>query len=193
MCVHVGGMGVRPDSWRKHLEEEGPCTIPSLRSNSRVRAARRTTAWLPLPQTGSCTPVCNARYGFSAHGESFGNVFDQGLQSALAGEAYCQVAHATVADMLAHLQAQIDTKSQTFINCQWLAWCAGGCLAMGGLAHNGDMLTPDPYSCVFFNDGWMQRYVKALVPWRCLTLCFEPTNISICNTKRAKPPLTVTK
>ncbi len=94
--------------------------------------------------------------------------------------------------MLAHLQAQIDTKSQTFINCQWLAWCAGGCFAMGGLAHNGDMLTPEPYSCVFFNDGWMQRYVKALVPWRCLTLCFEPANISICNAKRAKPLITVT-
>lgn len=128
---------------------------------------------------GELYPCLQCSGWFSAHGESFGNVFDQGSQSALAGEAYCQVAHATVADMLAHLQAQIDTKSQTFINCQWLAWCAGGCLAMGGLAHNGDMLTSDPYSCVFFNGGWIQRYVKALVPWRCLTLCLEPTNISI--------------
>lgn len=26
----------------------------------------------------------------------------------------------------------------------------------------------------------------------CEALCFEPANISICNTKRTKPPLTVT-
>lgn len=50
-----------------------------------------------------------------------------------------------------------------------VTWCAGGCPAMGGLANNGDMLTPDPYNCTFFNNGWIGRYVKALAPWRCLS------------------------
>lgn len=98
-----------------------------------------------------------------------GTFFNQGLQHALAGEAYCRVAHATVADKLAHLQARIDAQPQTCIDCQWLTWCAGGCPAMGALANDGDMLTPDPYNCAFFNDGWIGRYVKALAPWRCLS------------------------
>ena len=118
---------------------------------------------------GELYPCLQCSGWFSAHGESFGNVFDQGLQNALAGEAYCQVAHATVGDKLAHLQRRIDTQPQTCNDCQWLTWCAGGCPAMGGLANNGDMLTPDPYSCAFFNDGWIQRYTKALAPWRSLT------------------------
>lgn len=74
------------------------------------------------------------------------------------------------------LQAANDHSACSCSECPWFAWCAGGCPALGALAHGGDMLAPDPTSCEFFHNGWPERFAQALAPWHCLN---PPTEIPI--------------
>ena len=119
---------------------------------------------------GELYPCLQCSGWYSAHGVSFGNVFEDGFDAAIVGESYCQVAHATIADKIAHLrQPGSRGRSRSCAECRWLTWCAGGCPALGTLISNGDTLAPDPCACKFFDASWPARFAQNLSPWRCLS------------------------
>ena len=140
---------------------------------------------------GELYPCLQCSGWFSAHGVSLANVFKEGLHESILSPAYYAIAHATVADKIEHQlkygnendvsraaegsdlceegSYPFEKGAARCADCPWLKYCGGGCPALGGLVHQGDMLMPDFSSCSFFFDGWYKRFMDALSPWECLS------------------------
>lgn len=49
-------------------------------------------------------------------------------------------------------------------NCRFFENCQGGCAALSML-FGGNLLAPDDYKCAFFENGYYEKYLKALEGW----------------------------
>ncbi|MDO4538076.1 MAG: radical SAM protein [Coriobacteriales bacterium] len=110
---------------------------------------------------GQVYPCLQYSGTMSAWGVTLGNALEEGLLKLMQEGPYSYVAHACVADRLAHKVKCAD--------CKWLTWCAGGCPALAYLFSEGDFLAHDPSACRFFEDGWFDRFAQALEGWACRT------------------------
>lgn len=107
---------------------------------------------------GQVCPCLQYSGTLNAHGISLGNALESGLLPLLREGRYFEVAHATIGDRLA--------RGEKCASCEWNTWCAGGCPALGFLASGcTDFLAHDPTSCIFFENGWFDRFAEALSDW----------------------------
>ena len=92
-----------------------------------------------------------------ARGVCLGNALESGLLPLLQQGSYCELAHARVSDRL--------SRGGKCASCRWHTWCTGGCPALGYLEDGTDFLAYDPTACLFFENGWAERFEKALPDW----------------------------
>lgn len=107
--------------------------------------------------TGAVYPCLQMSGWMEAHGRSFGNVKEQGLQSLLQSGTYLDDVCATIGDML-----KVNKKC---VECPHLTYCRGGCRAIAVLTSDGDMLAPDPWKCFFFEHGYIEKCEKVLTSY----------------------------
>ena len=113
---------------------------------------------LAVGATGELYPCMQMSGWLAAHGRSFGNVKEQGLQSALQSGACLHEVCATIGDML--------KVNQKCAECPHLVHCRGGCRAIALLLSDGDSRAPDLWKCIFFREGYLEKFQKALEPYK---------------------------
>ena len=107
--------------------------------------------------SGAVYPCLQMSGWMEAHGKSFGNAKEQGLQSLLQSGKYLDDVCATIGDML-----KVNKKCA---ECAYLKACRGGCRAIAVLTSGGDMMAADPWKCFFFEHGYIEKCEKALAPY----------------------------
>ncbi|MGN0813049.1 MAG: radical SAM protein [Candidatus Coproplasma sp.] len=116
---------------------------------------------IAVAANGEVYPCMQMSGWMEAHKISFGNVKKDGLQSILQSGVYMDEVCATIGDML-----KVNKKCA---ECPHLTYCRGGCRALGGLTHNGDLRAPDLWKCFFFENGYDKKCEQALAPYKNLT------------------------
>ena len=110
---------------------------------------------------GNIYPCLQYSGTMDARGVSLGNVLERGLTPLLQGGSYFRLAHARVSERL--------IRGEKCASCPWHPWCAGGCPALGYLSSGTDFLAHDPTACLFFEDGWPERFENELEGWMNMT------------------------
>lgn len=110
---------------------------------------------------GNVYPCLQMSGWLEARGKHFGNVKEQGLQSVLQGGDYMNSVCATIGDMV-----KVNEKCR---NCEYLAYCRGGCRAIGLLTSNGNAFAPDLWKCYFFEHEYIEKCENALKPYKNIT------------------------
>ena len=119
--------------------------------------------------TGAVYPCLQMSGWMEAHGRSFGNVKERGLQALLQSGAYLDDVCATIGDML-----KVNEKCA---ECPHLTYCRGGCRAIAVLTSDGDMLAPDPWKCFFFEHSYIEKCEEMLTPYINRTAVVEKKEI----------------
>lgn len=117
---------------------------------------------MAVAANGEVYPCMQMSGWMEAHKVSFGNVKKQGLQPLLQSGVYMDEICATIGDMI-----KVNKKCA---ECPHLTYCRGGCRALGGLTHNGDLRAPDLWKCFFFENGYVEKCEKALSPYKNFTV-----------------------
>ncbi|MGN1100354.1 MAG: hypothetical protein ACI4S9_08395, partial [Christensenellales bacterium] len=68
--------------------------------------------------------------------------------------------------------------------CAHLTYCRGGCRAIGILTSGGDMRAPDLWKCYFFENGYIEKCVKALSPYINLTDIDKRGGAAVCREEK---------
>jgi len=115
---------------------------------------------ISVQANGEMAP-CAPLGGYFAHYNiHMGNVHTEKLKDLLSGgRLFSSITH-TVGEKL-----QVSTKCGS---CRYAKNCQGGCPALS-LLTGGSMLSPDLYKCVFFENGYYEKYCSVMEGWRNLT------------------------
>ncbi len=90
------------------------------------------------------------------HGVHLGNVHEKGLRELLTEGPFIDIITSTVGDKL--------QQNQKCASCRYVKECQGGCPALS-LVSGGSVYSSDNYKCVFFRNGYAEKYRKALEGW----------------------------
>ncbi|MBQ9614356.1 MAG: radical SAM protein [Lachnospiraceae bacterium] len=95
--------------------------------------------------------LCNAIAGYTkAVGIDWGNVFRDDLHTLLCEGPFIDQCSRTI--------GQLKKQSPMCMQCKWARQCHFGCRAEA-LAYNGELNSPDNRMCVFFKQGYYQRFM----------------------------------
>ena len=120
-----------------------------------------TRGMIAVAADGEVYPCMQMSGWMKAHNVTFGNVKKDGLQSVLQSSAYLDTVCATVGDMI--------KVNQKCAQCKYLKYCLCGCPAISALTSGGNFLSPDPWKCFFFEQGYVEKFENSLVPYVNLT------------------------
>ena len=120
-----------------------------------------TRGMIAVAADGEVYPCMQMSGWMKAHNVTFGNVKKDGLQSILQSSAYLDTVCATVGDMF--------KVNQKCARCKHLKYCLCGCPAISVLTSGGNFLSPDPWKCFFFEQGYVEKFENSLVPYVNLT------------------------
>lgn len=96
--------------------------------------------------------LCNAITGYTkAEGCDWGNVFRDDLHTILREGPFIDQCSRTV--------GQLKKQNPMCMQCEWVRRCQFGCRAEA-LAWGGDLNAPDKRMCVFFKQGYYQRFME---------------------------------
>ena len=158
------GLGLELNIWHViTMEPERKAySLDRVRCDSRTyrdfRPVCPTINGMPtIAANGNIYPCLQYSGTTEARGVSLGNVVKDGLLPLLKKGVYYDIVHARVSDRLSK-----DYKCAT---CEWHTWCNGGCPALGYLFDGKDFLAYDPTACVYFENGWPERFEKSLQGW----------------------------
>ena len=118
---------------------------------------------------GEVYPCMQMSGWMKAHNVTFGNVKKDGLQSVLQSSAYLDTVCATVGDMI--------KVNQKCAQCKYLKYCLCGCPAISVLTSGGNFLSPDPWKCFFFEQGYVEKFEKMLTPYINRTAVIEKKEV----------------
>ena len=94
--------------------------------------------------------LCNAVSGFTkALGLEWGNVFTDDVHALLREGPFIDQCRYTI--------GQMKKLNPCCLSCEWIKHCRLGCRAEA-LAYNGEINSPDRRMCVFFKEGYYQRF-----------------------------------
>ena len=149
-------IGLLPEQQSYYLK---PVKFASTERRGEGYCCNCTHSMVAVTSDGEIIP-CNQMSGyFLKNGISMGNVHQTPLRDLLGGGTYVKAANMTVRDLG---NSECGT-------CRHLAYCGGGCRALGLLYSGRGELTgltcEDVTKCRFFEDGWYQRIVQALPGW----------------------------
>ena len=100
---------------------------------------------------------CSAFAGYNERqGIRMENVKSQGLQKTLQGGSFLTA--------ITHTVGEKRKANEKCGSCRFFENCQGGCPALSVLT-GGGMLAPDAYKCIFFENGWYERFCEALDGW----------------------------
>lgn len=95
--------------------------------------------------------LCNAISGFTkALGLEWGNVFTDDIHALLREGPFIEQCKCTI--------GQMKKQTPECQKCEWVRHCQYGCRAEA-LAYNGEINSPDKRMCVFFKQGYYQRFM----------------------------------
>jgi radical SAM protein with 4Fe4S-binding SPASM domain len=97
---------------------------------------------------------------FMEKGISLANVKEKSLREIITKSDYCDIATAPLLSLI--------IKNDKCASCKYIKACAGGCPALGLLYSNppGNMFHEDVTKCVFFENGWYDRVLRAMDDWK---------------------------
>lgn len=101
-----------------------------------------------------CAPLAGL---YGTLGIRMDNVKEVGLQKAMTGGVFV--------DALTHTCGEKLQKNRKCGSCKWGKNCQGGCPAMSSL-YDGSLLGTDTTKCVFFENGWYEKYAAVMEGWR---------------------------
>ena len=101
-----------------------------------------------------CAPLAGL---YGNMGIRMDNVKEVGLQKAMTGGVFV--------DALTHTCGEKLQKNKKCGSCKWGKNCQGGCPAMSSL-YDGSLLGTDTTKCVFFKNGWYEKYAAVMEGWR---------------------------
>lgn len=128
-----------------------------------------TRGMIAVAADGEVYPCMQMSGWMKAHNISFGNVKKQGLQSILQSGVYLDEVCATIGDMI--------KVNQKCARCKHLKYCLCGCPAISVLTSGGNFLSPDPWKCFFFEQGYVEKFEKMLTPYINRTAVIEKKEV----------------
>lgn len=125
---------------------------------------RGTRGMVCVTSTGMVVPCMQFSGYYEEHGIKMENVHDTPLREILTGSEY-------LTDVCTNLYKfrKANTKCD---NCEYFRWCTGGCPALG-LLFTGDRRGSDISKCLFYQNGWYEKSVRAMEGWRNTTTVKE--------------------
>ena len=110
---------------------------------------------------GSIVPCSAYGKAFAGQGSHFGNVRETGLKELFT--------RGTLVDVLAAGTEEKLRKSETCAACAYMEYCQGGCPAMAAFLSQS-MFAPDETKCVFFRQGYYEKYCACMEGWNNVSL-----------------------
>lgn len=104
-------------------------------------------------ETAPCAPLGGY---FALHGIHMGNVHNESLKDLLKGGKLVSGITHTVAEKL--------RENKKCGACRYAKSCQGGCPALSILS-GGSMLSSDKYKCVFFENGYYEKFCETMEGW----------------------------
>jgi len=111
------------------------------------------TKMIAVGSNGNVYPCLQSQGYFDQHEMVLGNVISDGLKNILEKSKYKDLILLTAKDKL--------EAGATCKECEFLEACAGGCPAMA-LLSSGDYLLADKSKCVFFKQGYYDKFVSVI-------------------------------
>ena len=109
---------------------------------------------MPFVASNGSLTLCNQISGWeAAHGVEHGNVYETPLTELLSDSPFTH--------QLLVTRAQVREHNPQCTECTFKSMCGCGCRAVA-LAVTDDLLAADPTQCVFFKDGYHERFVQVL-------------------------------
>ena len=129
-------------------------TFPGCRGNRGMVAVTSSGDVVPCMQASGYLMQLNIHLG---------NLHTDRLKDLLTSGAYLDNVCTTVGD--------VHKNNPECAACKWFKYCTGGCRAMGLLnsGKRADFCGEDITKCLFFENGWYERTVKALAEWKNLS------------------------
>ncbi len=105
-------------------------------------------------------PACKCRGYYEEHGIHLGNLGETPLKELLTSSDY-------LTEVCTNLH-KFRKANKKCDECKYFRWCCGGCPALGWL-FSGDKRGSDLTKCLFYENGWYEKCVRAMDGWRNLT------------------------
>ena len=118
-----------------------------------------------VTSAGDVVPCLQMSGYYEEHGIHLGNLVKTSLKELLIGSDYL----AEVCTNL-HKFRKANTKCD---ECKYFRWCNGSCPALG-LLFTGDRRGSDLSKCLFYENGWYEKCVKAMDGWYNLSEIQKP-------------------
>lgn len=184
---NAGGMSLPLDEYYRFsadfakMYKEGGINAPVMIWQSMYLNGKRKTWTCYAAKAGNCNydedaPACSAMYQkpavlangdiipcaplagpYGNAGIRMDNVKEAGLQKAMTGGVFV--------DALTHTAGEKLRENKKCGSCRWAKNCQGGCPAMS-FVFDGSLLGSDPTKCIFFNNGWYEKYAAVMDGWR---------------------------
>ena len=126
----------------------------------RYAVCRGARGMVAVTSSGEVVPCMQASGYLQMVGVSYGNLHRDRLKDILTFGSYFDTVSMPVGEL-----RRINKKCGS---CKWFACCAGGCRALG-LLYSGekhDYCGVDPTKCIFFKNGWYEKVMETLSPWK---------------------------
>lgn len=143
-----------PDTGRFHCR---PIRCPQGNTDCNAPVCRNMRREIFIAYDGSVYP-CNPVSGtFTAHKIKIGNALIEGLSNVINSEIFQSYSLMTVNDL-----AEQNDACRV---CEFFSYCLGGCRGMA-FALDGSYTGRDPYSCIFFKEGYVRRVYETIKSYR---------------------------
>ena len=127
--------------------------------NLRIPMCKGNRGMIAVSSSGEVVPCLQMSGYFIEKGISLGNLFKTPLKELVRESDYLELA-------MAPLLKQI-VQNDKCANCRYYKACTGGCPALGLLySKNVDFYHEDITKCIFFENGWYERFTKEMGDWK---------------------------
>ena len=126
----------------------------------RIPMCKGNRGMIAVSSSGEVVPCLQMSGYFMEKGISLANMKERSLKEIITKSDYCDIATAPLLSLI--------IKNDKCASCKYIKACAGGCPALGLLYSNppGNMFHEDVTKCVFFENGWYDRVLRAMDDWK---------------------------
>lgn len=132
-----------------------PVKKTEVRFRKSIPICKNARSMIAIGSNGQVYPCLQSSGFMDAHNIDLGNIYRDGLQKILQGGKFMDCVCQTIDDR---------TKNNGKCgNCKYFHYCFGGCPALGLLySPRMSMLDPDPTKCIFFEQGYYEKFTSLL-------------------------------
>ncbi len=136
-----------------------PVSCPVGRYRPTIPVCRGNRGMIAVTSSGDVVPCLQMSGQFQQLGIRLGNLHESRLKDLMNEGPYLESVCATV--------GELREKTAKCAACKWFPYCTGGCRALGIAFSAGrdDYLGADLTKCLFFENGWYEKTVRALSGW----------------------------